>query len=107
MQTLAEDKAAVSRIFQEFDKLSPLVHPTMGQLTTTGRCLRGLSHLLGITVEATVCFPLDFVVCYQDFCWRQYQRLEFTTFATADSSAESVSFAIPLLCRPVRVGMGR
>ena len=34
----------------------------------------------------------------------QHQQAEA---AAAGASAESVSFAIPLLCRPVRVGMGR
>ena len=61
----------MARIFQEFDKISPMTHPVMGSMSTSGRCYRGLAHLLGITVEATVCFSLPFVVAFQNFCWKQ------------------------------------
>ena len=53
----------------------------MGQLTTTGRCMQGLAHLLGITVRATVRFSLDFVVRYIRYCVAEASSAKITSAA--------------------------
>ena len=63
------DKPAMAFIFNEINQMSPFVHPIPGQHTGAGRVIKGLMHLLGMQVEATISFPLAFVLDFQEYCW--------------------------------------